>query len=134
MKSLVRCLALLFVTLGLVACGGGDKKVAKDEPVQETQPQMTDAEALVGTWGAGNERLSFTDDGRYTWEKTRPCGAPPCPKETASGTWQLRNDMLYLDPQAGGDRVLSYQLSWEPRTLALSEKKSGKSWTFGYGQ
>ncbi|MGM0574221.1 MAG: hypothetical protein ACQEXJ_00610 [Myxococcota bacterium] len=128
MKTFAHSIVLALLTLGLVACGGGDKE-RKEET---TQPQMSDAEALVGTWGAEDQRLTFTQDGTYQWEATRPCAAPPCPKQVEEGTWQLRHGKLYLDPMEGDDRVLDYSISWEPRKILLSE--GNKNWGYTYEQ
>lgn len=122
--------AFVAFTFSATACGSSEKKAAP-APVNTT-PTMADSEALIGSWGDGATRLTFDNAKNYSWGETRPCGAPPCPTTTATGTYMLRGGKLYLDPAEGKDEVLVYRFGWDPRKLDVSSNKRGKSWSLGF--
>ncbi len=127
---MMRWLGVLAVSAGLAlgACGSSEKK--KDEPVETpTVAPKSDQEALVGSWSDGASTITFQSGGAYTWEESRPCGAPPCPSTATSGTWQLRNGKIYLDPAEGGDEIIEFDLMDQQSRLALTSAKQNKTWS-----
>ena len=128
-------LASVALTLSLGACGSSEKK--KTDTPTETAPTVTtrpDSEAIVGTWQAGTTTIKFTADGKYTWNETRACGAPPCPTTSSNGTYQFRNGKLYLNA-AGADTNEAVEFQWAPGQdgLMLNSNKQGKSWNLMRG-
>lgn len=83
-----------------------------------------DAGALAGSWAAGQTKVSF-EGANYTWEEVRPCGAPPCPVTTKSGTFEVRRGQVYLTPAGGTVEVFEAKIGTSPRALWLKSTKSG---------
>lgn len=125
---MMRWLTVMVVSAGLAlgACGSSEKK--KEEPAGPTFEAKADSEALAGRWSDGMSTITFDPGGSYRWEEARPCGAPPCPSTMTSGTWQLRNGKIYLDPQEGGDEVIEFGFADQQTSLSLSSNKRSKSW------
>jgi hypothetical protein len=136
MNSVARILTLAVLALSLsVTVGACKKKQTKsDEPVAAgpTQPQMSDQEALAGTWQSGQSRITMTADGKYTAETVRSCGAPPCPTTSKQGTWELRRGKIYMTPSDGEVDVLDYSIGWNPRTLNITNTRDKKAMTYMY--
>lgn len=133
MKSVARILTLAVLALSLsLSLGACKKKQTKtDEPVAgPAQPQMSDQEALAGTWQSGQSRLTMTTGGKYTAETVRSCGAPPCPTTSKSGTWELRRGQIYLTPSDGEVDVLDYTIGYNPRTLNVTNTRDKKAMTY----
>jgi len=124
---MMRWLGVVVVSTGLalIACGSSEKKKNPDGSTFTAAP---DAQALVGTWSDGSRTVAFDAGGSYRWEEARPCGAPPCPATATSGTWQLRNGKIYLDPQEGGDEIVEFTFAEMQKTVSLSSKKQGSTW------
>jgi hypothetical protein len=125
---MMRWLGVLVVSAGLAlgACGSSEKK---KEPVDTGPTALPVKEALVGGWTDGTSTLKLMAGGAYSWVESRPCGAPPCPSTSTSGTWQLRNDKIYLDPADGGDEIISFDLMDHQSRLVLTSAKQDKTWS-----
>jgi hypothetical protein len=135
MKSFARILTMAVIALSLsLTVGACKKKQTKtDEPVAgPAQPQMSDQDALAGTWQSGQSRITMTADGKYTSETVRSCGAPPCPTTAKSGTWELRRGKLYMTPSDGEVDVLEYSIGWNPRTLNVTNTRDKQAMTYMY--
>lgn len=128
-KALHLC-ALAVPLAFALGCGGAKKETKAQPPPPESK--MSDEEAMVGEWRSGEDSLTLTDKGRYVWKTTRSCSRPPCPETKSNGSYEFRGKKLYLDPEEGGDMVLGYQLSWEPRTVKLHSEKEDRTWTYTY--
>jgi hypothetical protein len=124
---MMRWLGVVVVSAGLAlgACSS-EKKKTTEAPTFVAKP---DAEALVGSWSDGSATVSFDAGGSYRWEEARPCGAPPCPATATSGTWQLRNGKIYLDPGEGGDEIIEFAWADQQTSLSLSSAKQGARWS-----
>ncbi len=131
---LVRVLGLVALSLTLSTAACGDKETVQPDPGPTQVQRPPDSEAIIGSWGAANSRISLQADGRYTWELIRPCGQPPCPSTKTTGTYTLQRNNLYLKDAQGNDRVLSYQIAWDPRTLTLRDPRSNEQWRMTFGQ
>lgn len=125
---MMRWLGVVVVSAGLSlgACGSSEKKKQDDTPAFVAAP---DKDALVGVWSDGNNTISFDAGGAYRWEESRTCGAPPCPSTSKSGKWELRNGAIYLNNAEGGDERLEFSFSNQQKSLSVSSKKQGSSWS-----
>ena len=114
MKRLL-VVALAVTGLGMGACGGDEKK-KDDGPTFTPAP---DAQAIVGSWGAGDDTVTFDANGNYKWESIVPCGAPPCPVKATTGTYRLAGGKVALDPAEGNDQELGYSFGGNQTTVTL---------------
>ena len=123
-------IAFVGVMLSASACSSDEKKT--DDGPTTTQPTMSDAEALIGSWSDGSNRIVFNSNNTYRWEQSRACGAPPCPTTATNGTYMLRNGKIYLDPNDGDDEVIEFAIAWDPRRVTLTSNKRSQTWNLNY--
>jgi|GEM_PF-1699076 len=120
-------LSMLALTLTFAACGGSDKK--KDEPAPTPTPvaTMSPDQALIGTWKDGSNTFVFGADKSFKWMQTRPCGAPPCPTTTSTGTYSLRHGDIFINMN-GADEVMKMSFNADQSQLMLQSNKRGQNW------
>jgi hypothetical protein len=113
MKHLVRITGLVMVVALLGAC---PEDKAPAAPVDNT-PTMSDAEAAVGTWASGQNSITLMSNGSFRWDMPRPCGAPPCPIKTTTGTYQIHGGQLHLNPTEGNTLTMPYRIHWAGKNV-----------------
>ena len=120
-------LSLLALTLTFGACSH-DKKAAPVEvaptPVVSTVPAD---QALVGTWKDGSNTFVFGADQSFRWEQARPCGAPPCPTTTSTGTYEFRHGQVKITLD-GADEMMNMSFNADQSQLSLQSNKRSQSW------
>ena len=118
---------LILAAVGWVGCS------VENTPTNVV-PQMTDAEALIGSWQSGTHVLTFGADGTFRWERPRRCGAPPCPATSMTGTFSLRHGQIFLDPTGEGamDEILDFKISWNPRRIWIANKRVREEYNLNF--
>ncbi|MCB9730659.1 MAG: hypothetical protein H6744_09090 [Deltaproteobacteria bacterium] len=135
MKKLIRISTMALIAFSLSLSVGAchkDQKKADEPAAGPSTPQMSDQEALPGTWQAGQSTFMLGSDGKYTMQTVRSCGAPPCPTTKQTGTWELRRGKIYLTPAGGEVQVLEYTIGWNPRTLNVTNTRDKQTTTYMY--
>lgn len=119
-------LSLLALSFTFAACGSSDKK--KDEPaVVAPMATMSPDQALIGTWQDGSNTFVFGADKSFRWMQARPCGSPPCPTTTSTGTYELRHGQIKVTLD-GADEMMNMSFNADQSQLSLQSNKRSQNW------
>lgn len=111
-------MASIAMSVSIAACG--DRGGKAPAPVDNWQP-APDAQAIVGNWTDGQTTFVFGANGNYSWDKVVPCGAPPCPVTSTTGTYQVRGNKVYLNPPQGNDITVDFAFENKQSSVRLQE-------------
>ena len=119
-------LSLLTLSLSFAACGGKDKAPAP-APAPAPVATMAPEQALIGSWRDGSNTFIFGADKSFTWQESRPCGAPPCPTTSNRGTYEFRHGKVKVVID-GNDEMMEFSFNADQTQLNLSSNKRGQNW------
>ncbi|MCC6619800.1 MAG: hypothetical protein IT385_01015 [Deltaproteobacteria bacterium] len=124
---MLRWIGLAMVTMALTFSACGSRETKKDGGTEWVP--VPDAQAFVGTWGAGANTLSFQDNGQFRMEKETPCGKPPCPTSASSGSYRITQGKLYLEPSGGELSIMDFSFANNQNTVTLTDPRGATTYS-----
>jgi len=131
-KSLVFVLSVSMLSLGggLSLTGCSDDKETTAPPPKAAPAMPTGRAALIGQWASGRRRITFMDNGNFSWNMLRPCGAPPCQLVQMNGTFAVNGNQIALTLANGKTFNIGWRHSGPPRKLWIDNKMYNSKVTF----